>query len=130
MNRRGFLGLLAAAATLDPERLLWRPGAKVISVPPRVHVPKWQIISWKRHGPPRNRANLVVAGLAMDFLEGELARRGRGRTPEFGRLALPVGVEEAGDIRISSTLPLVRFTRSFDVIVRHHFVRFDVLVKI
>lgn len=37
MNRRGFLGALAGAiagATLDPERALWRPGAKLISIPP------------------------------------------------------------------------------------------------
>jgi hypothetical protein len=33
MNRRGFLGALLAGATLDPERLLWRPGAKLISIP-------------------------------------------------------------------------------------------------
>lgn len=36
LNRRGFLGALAAAlagATLDPERLLWRPGAKTIFLP-------------------------------------------------------------------------------------------------
>ncbi len=36
MNRRGFLGSLAgfaAACTLDPERALWAPGAKTISVP-------------------------------------------------------------------------------------------------
>lgn len=32
-TRRGFLGLLAAGLALDPERLLWRPGAKLISVP-------------------------------------------------------------------------------------------------
>jgi hypothetical protein len=32
MNRRGFLSMLAGA-TLDPERLLWRPGAKLISIP-------------------------------------------------------------------------------------------------
>lgn len=34
-NRRGFLGMLAAAiagATLDPERLLWEPGKKLISI--------------------------------------------------------------------------------------------------
>jgi hypothetical protein len=39
-SRRGFLGLLgafAAGAVLDPERLLWIPGAKTISIPaPRV----------------------------------------------------------------------------------------------
>jgi hypothetical protein len=36
MNRRGFFGAIAgivAGATLDPERLLWRPGAKLISIP-------------------------------------------------------------------------------------------------
>lgn len=41
MNRRGFLGALGAAiagATLDPERELWVPGKKLISIP-RVHVP-------------------------------------------------------------------------------------------
>lgn len=36
MDRRGFLRSLltgAAALTLDPERLLWVPGAKTISIP-------------------------------------------------------------------------------------------------
>jgi hypothetical protein len=36
INRRGFLGLLGGGATalaLDPERLLWVPGAKTISIP-------------------------------------------------------------------------------------------------
>lgn len=32
MNRRGFLSFLALAATLDPEKLLWKPG-KLISIP-------------------------------------------------------------------------------------------------
>jgi hypothetical protein len=39
MNRRGFFGALAAiaaTATLDPERLLWVPGKKLISIPPPV----------------------------------------------------------------------------------------------
>jgi len=38
MNRRGFLGALlggaAAAASFDPEKALWVPGAKLISIPP------------------------------------------------------------------------------------------------
>ena len=33
LNRRGFLVSLAAALTLDPERLLWVPGKRVISIP-------------------------------------------------------------------------------------------------
>ena len=32
MNRRGFLSMLAGAV-LDPERLLWVPGKKLISIP-------------------------------------------------------------------------------------------------
>ncbi len=32
MTRRSLFGLIAAA-TLDPERLLWKPGAKLISIP-------------------------------------------------------------------------------------------------
>ncbi len=36
-SRRTFLAALGAAFALDPERLLWVPGAKTISVPaPRV----------------------------------------------------------------------------------------------
>jgi hypothetical protein len=33
LSRRGFLGALAAALVLDPERALWVPGAKLISIP-------------------------------------------------------------------------------------------------
>lgn len=32
MNRRAFLSALAAAFVLDPEKLLWQPGAKLISI--------------------------------------------------------------------------------------------------
>ncbi len=46
MNRRGFFGLLAgiaATAFLDPEKLLWKPGARLISIPnpPRVIVRRY-----------------------------------------------------------------------------------------
>jgi hypothetical protein len=34
MNRRGFITTLLAGAVLDPERLLWTPGKKLISIPP------------------------------------------------------------------------------------------------
>ena len=39
MKRRGFLAALAASLTLDPERALWVPGAKLISVPKPVPLP-------------------------------------------------------------------------------------------
>lgn len=38
VNRRGFLKTLATAlagASVDPEKLLWTPGAKLISIPKR-----------------------------------------------------------------------------------------------
>jgi hypothetical protein len=38
MTRRGIIGALIGAATMDPERLLWGPGAKVISIPKSVKV--------------------------------------------------------------------------------------------
>jgi hypothetical protein len=38
MTRRGLIGALLVAATMDPERLLWVPGQRVISIPkPVVH---------------------------------------------------------------------------------------------
>ncbi len=33
MNRRDFFGTLVASLALDPERLLWVPGKKLISIP-------------------------------------------------------------------------------------------------
>ena len=33
MNRRSFLASLAGALVVDPERALWKPGAKLISIP-------------------------------------------------------------------------------------------------
>ncbi len=33
MTRRGIIGALLGAATMDPERLLWVPGQRVISIP-------------------------------------------------------------------------------------------------
>jgi hypothetical protein len=44
MNRRGFLAALIGGATLDPERLLWRPGAKLISIPKVLGSPCWMAL--------------------------------------------------------------------------------------
>lgn len=47
MNRRGFIGSIGAAlagTVLDPERLLWVPGQKVISIPkPSVFITPHQL---------------------------------------------------------------------------------------
>ena len=43
-SRRGFLGMLGAAAAgfaLDPERALWTPGARLISIPRPAYSPTW-----------------------------------------------------------------------------------------
>ena len=42
LSRRGFLSAFGATAVLDPERLLWRPGAKHISIPK----PTWVGLDW------------------------------------------------------------------------------------
>lgn len=58
MNRRGFLGALLGAA-LDPERLLWVPGKKLISIPaPRVYfveTPLIRLMEKLRKAEIRNR---------------------------------------------------------------------------
>jgi hypothetical protein len=44
MNRRTFLSALAATFVADPEKALWVPGKKLISVPkPRVS-PAWAVL--------------------------------------------------------------------------------------
>lgn len=44
-TRRGFLASLAAAMVIDPERLLWVPGKKMISIarPPIREVTWWRV---------------------------------------------------------------------------------------
>lgn len=52
MTRRGFLASLGAAlagATLDPEKLLWVPGARLISIP-RARVDPWAHVRFARIG--------------------------------------------------------------------------------
>ncbi len=49
MNRRGFLGGLfgtVAALTLDPEKLLWVPGKKLISIPKRNQILTIEMVSF------------------------------------------------------------------------------------
>jgi hypothetical protein len=45
MNRRAFFATIAAglAASADPERLLWVPGRKLISIPPITATPLWNL---------------------------------------------------------------------------------------
>ena len=89
MNRRLFLHqltLAASALTLDPERLLWTPGAKTISLPPAksaqeiedyLHAanyldgigdPMWSNITSLATG------DVLTFGSVMDHMTGELRR--------------------------------------------------------
>lgn len=67
MNRRSFLATLAAGLTLDPERLLWRPGAKMISIPKR------KIFSYSINGAPLGPTIEVVTpdGRRTKLIEGQ-----------------------------------------------------------
>jgi len=53
IGRRGFLGALLGAAVLDPERLLWVPGKKMISIPaPAIKTARFQyVIDFVHYGP-------------------------------------------------------------------------------
>lgn len=69
MNRRGFIAALAGAFALDPERLLWRRGEKLISIPaPSVPVEE-TFIGWIRPAfHIENASGNVICGvnLALD----------------------------------------------------------------
>lgn len=59
MTRRGLIGALMGAATLDPERLLWVPGAKVISIPkPLIWNPAYQYSEFEENG----KVSMVLSG--------------------------------------------------------------------
>ncbi|HZT29741.1 MAG TPA: hypothetical protein VFA33_07660 [Bryobacteraceae bacterium] len=81
MTRRAFLAALAAAIGYDPERRLWVPGRKLISIPPPVCLPA-----------PRGNQFLTVeqiSKMTLEVLERHLvfARMQR----EYNRLFTSVG---------------------------------------
>jgi hypothetical protein len=74
-SRRAFLGLLAGAA-LDPERLLWRPGAKLISIPPaRRHTPSahYAVFFPAKRNRYKPGDTLRIAGHLYTVVEKEIA---------------------------------------------------------
>lgn len=99
MNRRAFFGVLAAGlvAAADPERLLWVPGRKLISIPkpppssgidyslgpPLTIVEFW----YKRDGVVYRRE---VGGIALPTPWSEIPFVGRGHT--FARMETDISV--------------------------------------
>lgn len=62
MDRRFFLAMLSAS-TLDPERSLWRPGAKLISIPKPAPPSAAEVISFMLETiRPKLRDLLVLEG--------------------------------------------------------------------
>ena len=104
MNRRSFLNVLATAgavAAMDPERLLWVPGKKLISIPkPPILIPTWIQIAG-----PLQQFNLsgsygVVPGTPGEFLTADqrmyLMVYHHGRPIDFHDVGTPVIWEDAG----------------------------------
>ncbi len=92
-GRRGFLSLLAAAV-LDPERLLWIPGRKLISIP-AISVPPFLAVG-----------DVVMFGdwperYAVTEAAQSAERIGDAR---FVPLAAFAGMYRAGTLRIGDTL--------------------------
>lgn len=139
IGRRGFLGTLlagGAAAALDPERLLWRPG-KLISIPPRVHIPRWHHFFVDCRIPattgvlgalsPYIKAsvgdrspetygrvcNLVAESGLRERIDAEITKAG-GRKAEFQKLVVPAGLDFAyvGPV---GQLPNARILQCYDI---------------
>ncbi len=67
MNRRAFLAALIAGATLDPEKLLWVPGKKLISIPP----PRQWVVDLMQQRISEALAQMRQEGLFALWRDGE-----------------------------------------------------------
>lgn len=80
MRRRSFLAAIAAAFVApDPEKLLWQPGKKLISIPapPRIALPvpiAWQAITEDITSLTDQWRRFEVTGYLVEFSDGSLAR--------------------------------------------------------
>jgi len=73
MNRRSFLSLFAASAVLDPERLLWVPGRKLISIP--TPTPEFIMSFFVTRGQSRSQVDLSESEYWHWRRDGELPAR-------------------------------------------------------
>jgi hypothetical protein len=144
MNRRGFLGSLAAglagAAAIDPERLLWDPAKKLYSIPKRVHVPAVHMLYCGREVDPRD-CLLGIGGVefheryrqpalaSLRATVSELVRKSGGGTAKFGDLPIPRGFDRA-IIGPQPGLPMVREIGCAEYHSGRYYYRWDVQVRI
>ena len=74
MNRRSFFTSLIATATLDPEKLLWVPGRKLISIPaPMIRGNSFLMTEWISEECLRvfQRQLVIAREIDMNYLGGE-----------------------------------------------------------
>jgi hypothetical protein len=76
LSRRGFLGTVAAALVLDPERALWVPGKKLISVP-KAKMPLIEMVEIR--GSHFGVANICGGDFGIESLEARIAGKFPGR---------------------------------------------------
>lgn len=125
-TRRGFLGAIAglvAGATLDPERALWVPGKKLISIP---HETTWQLVSmrWeitKELLDPYHRDQYFATALAV--LQEEVRRRSNGLPVKQYAPPPIAGCEQ------SVTDTRTRLSRAYDVRNGSHLYGLDTWIK-
>jgi len=91
VNRRGFLGTLAAALTgavLDPERLLWVPGQRTIFLPPVVHFNTLITPEWVMREVGRMLVNNIQFAASVNRSYDDAWTRGVVRLPSAGLVDL------------------------------------------
>jgi len=139
MNRRGFLATLfggaVAAATLDPEQVLWKPG-KLISIPRVLHVARsvhfgcvFELGVYEKGAFAEAIASYTADSLKR--LEANIAEEvaRTGRTPQFLPLPLPRGVDFTATGPLGS-LSEARIVRVYDILRNVWIQRVDCLVRI
>ena len=138
MNRRGFIGMLgavAASAVLDPERALWVPGAKTISIPPVVSPAAWHSLAVDIG--PTDLTDLdderffLPARLMLIKTVEEMAERTM-REPRFTPLEFPFGVvfADTHHARYAAALCPMRQLIAYDAVTDRFFGRVDCLVRL
>lgn len=134
MNRRGFLGALTAAiagAQFDPERALWVPGARTISIPTSVKRSAWKTVifrditekEWGRHfGELEDR----YIRPAVEEIHREM-RRDLGE--RYQRVLLTLRPHLAFVGMLPSAYPGVRVIHAWDAVNSEMNLRVDMLGK-
>jgi hypothetical protein len=104
LNRRGFLGLVGGAvatSVLDPERALWMPGAKLISIPRALFVG------------PQYRSGLITLEY-LSRIRREMLRRNVG-VLRFHQRAYSIVFDEQDALPNIGDTVNVRLLKRFDV---------------